>query len=357
MLPSSARFTRLLTATIAALAALTAGAGSAQAAAPCPEGFTAGNKLCLATTHEPAGDFVIPNGYIRYRVDLTNPGPATATKVALTFTLDTQTTLKSAPAGCTQPSVPPQPPVTVITCSLGSVKPTGTSPVTLRFLVQAPSFETSTSAVARVSADARQNDKQENPENPDPTDEDFADIPEVVTVDSRQGLSASFVPADTEVTLDTDTDDTGATLTDKRTAVFVLFANGFSTTATVNDNVEDTFVCPQGLKCPSGGWTEAVIPGPPSTKPPFDPLLQPFLPPSRMELELRYDSTTLNGVKPNSYVLIHDLDYDASTTTYELIETLCGSNPKPPCLRGRPVLLPDGDLLVKAFVTGNWRYR
>jgi uncharacterized repeat protein (TIGR01451 family) len=337
MLPRLARPTRLMMATIAAFAALAGAGGSANAAPTC------GNKLCLETTHEPDSDFVIPGGYIRYRVDVTNQGTATATKVTLTFRLDAQTTLQSSPAGCTQP------PATVITCLLGSVKPTPIGrPITFRFLVQAPNSEVSTSALASLSADARQNDKQGNPN--DPTEEDFDDAPEVVAIDSRQGLSASVIPEDVEVTLDTDTDRTGATATDKRTAKFVLFADGFSTTAVVNDQVEDTFVCPARLRCPSGGWTEAVIPGPTG-------LFAPFAPPSRMELELRYDATTLNGVTPSKYVLLHDLDYDASTTNYEQISDLCGSNPHPPCLRGRPVLLPDGDLLVKAFVTGNWRFR
>jgi uncharacterized repeat protein (TIGR01451 family) len=340
MLPSATRFTRLIAATTATLAILAGAAASAEAVPTC------GNKLCLETTHEPDGDFVIPNGFIRYRVDLTNPGPATATKVTLTFTLDGQTTLVSLPQGCTRTAASVSP--TVVSCFLGSVKPTGATPRTFRFLVKAPGIETSTSAVARVSADARQSDKQENPN--DPTGEDFADIAEVVAIDFRQGLSASFVPADTDLTLDTDTNGTGATSTDKRTAKFILRASGFSTTATVDDEVDDTFVCPQGLKCPTGGWTEAFIPGPAG-------LFDPFNSPSRMELQLRYDVTTLNGAKPNNFVLLHDKDYLASTIDYEQISALCGPNPRPPCLLGRPVELSGGDLLVKALVTGNWRYR
>jgi uncharacterized repeat protein (TIGR01451 family) len=340
MLPRSNRFIRLSTALIVALAALACTAVSAGAAPTC------GNKLCLETTHEPDSDFVIPDGFIRYRVDLTNPGTATATKVTLTFTLDPATTLISFPQGCTRTAASVSP--TVVTCPLGSVKPTGGTPRTFRFLVQAPNTETSTAAVARVSADARQNDKQDNPN--DPTGEAFADAPEVIAIDRRQGLSASFVPADTNVTLDTDTDGTGATLTDRRTAKFILRASGFSTSATVEDEVDDTFVCPERLKCPTGGWTEAFIPGP-------NGLLDPFSLPSRMEIELRYDESTLNGAKPNNYVLIHDTDYDPDTTDYELISQLCGPNPRPPCLLGRPVVLDDGDLLVRALVTGNWRYR
>ena len=348
MLPSSLRFTRLSLALIATLAALAATAGSAQAAAPCPPGedYTAGNKLCLKTTHEPGGDFVIPGGYIRYRVDILNPGTATATKATLKFTLDPQTTLESFPEGCTRTDANVSP--TVVTCFIGSIKP-NPDPTTRSFLVKAPGSETSTSAVASISADARQRDKQENPN--DPTEEDFADEPEVVTIDFVQGLSASFVPANTPLTLDTDSDRTGATSEDKRTAKFILLASGFSTSATVDDEVDDdTFVCPEGLKCPGGGWTEAFIPGP-------NGLDDPFSLPSRMELWLRYDSSTLNGVTPGQYVMLHDDDYDPSTIDYEEISKLCGPNPKPPCLLGRPDSLSDGDLLVKALVTGNWRFR
>jgi uncharacterized repeat protein (TIGR01451 family) len=350
MLPRSTRFARLSIALIATLAVLAGTAGSASADPIC------GNKLCLETTHEPDGDFVIPNGFIRYRVDVTNPGTATATKVTLTFTIDTRTTLESSPQGCTQPAAPSQPPVTVITCPLGSVKPTGSSPRMFRFLVKAPATETPLdnplSARAHISADARQNDKQTNPN--DPTGEDFDDAAEIVHADFRQGQSASFIPQGEEVTLNTDTDNTGATPGDQRTAKFVVLATDFFTTAVINDQVSDAgFVCPDGVRCPSGGWTEAVIPGPLGNP------LAPFLPPNRMELELRYDEMSLPpGLTPAKYVLLHDRDYDPTTKNYEQVTALCASsNPVPPCLRGLPVKLSDGDLFVRALIDGNWRWR
>jgi hypothetical protein len=207
-----------------------------------------------------------------------------------------------------------------------------------------------TSSTARVSADARASDNGNNPN--DPTDEDFPDAPELVEVRVVDGAGISAVPNRVDVPLDTDADGSGATGTDKRTAKFTLFADGFSTTANIRDSVEDTFVCPQGLKCPGGGWTEAVIPGPGNN--PF----APFMPPSRMDIELVYDVSTLgNGFNLSQYALLHDLDYDASTTNYEQITQLCGPNPVPPCLRQKPMLLPNGDLLVKALVQGNWRFR
>jgi uncharacterized repeat protein (TIGR01451 family) len=339
MLPSLPRFIRLLTATITVLAALAGGAVSAQAAPTC------GNKLCLETTHSPDTAFVTQSSVVTYRVEVSNPFTATATKVTLRFALDPGATLVSTPpTGCSQPSAS-----NVISCDLGSVKPTGSNPLVFEFSARMPAAAALTSSTASISSDARSSDTGNNPK--DPTVEAFSDVPEVVEVQVIDGQSISAVPNGITVPLDTDADGSGATGADKRTAKFTLFAFGFSTTATINDEVEDTFVCPQGLKCPSGGWTESFIPGPGG-------LIDPFVLPSRMEIELRYDATTIpNGLTPQKYVMLHDLDYNAATTNYELISQVCGSNPTPPCLIGRPVVLPDGDFLVRALVKGNWRYR
>jgi uncharacterized repeat protein (TIGR01451 family) len=346
MLPSSLRFTRLSIALIATLAALAGTAGSAQAAAPCPAGFTPGNKLCLATTHSPDTAFVTQNSVVTYRVEVVNPGTATATKVTLRFALDPSATLVSTPPrGCSQPS-----PTNVITCDLGSVKPTGSSPRVFLFSARMPGAAEITSSQASISADARSSDSGNNPN--DPTAEDFSDAPELVEVRVVDGQGISAVPDGISVPLDTDADGSGANGIDNRTAKFTLLAIGFSTTATITDSVADSnFVCPQGLKCMGGGWTESFIPGPAG-------LNDPFTLPSRMEIELRYDATTIpNGLTPQKYVLLHDLDYDPTTTNYEQIAQVCGANPKPPCLLGQPVILPDGDWLVRALVTGNWRFR
>jgi uncharacterized repeat protein (TIGR01451 family) len=334
--------------------------GSAQAAAVCPPGFTPGNKLCLDTSHiqPPDTTFVTQSSVVTYRVLVANPGTATATKVTLTFTLDItnpppgqrrMTVLTPLPSGCSAPADAPAP--NAITCSLGSVKPSST-PREFLFNVQMPATAALTSSQARISADARASDKGNNPN--DPTAEDFTDTPEVVDVRVVEGLGISAVPNGVTVPLDTDPDGSGATGTDVRTAKFTLVPVGFSTTANIVDSVEDShFVCPSGLKCPGGGWTQAVIPGPGNN--PF----APFLPPSRMDLELLYDADSLgNGFNLNHYVLLHDLDHNAATTDYEQITELCaGSNPTPPCLRQEPMLLPNGDLLVKALVQGNWRFR
>ena len=361
MLPRLSRFTRLSIALTATVAAVAGTAGSAHAAAPCPPGFSAGNKLCLDTNHvqPPGTTFVTQNSVVTYRVLVANPGTATATKVILTFTLDTtnptpgqrrMTALTPLPSGCSAPAAAPAP--NVITCSLGSVKPTGSTPREFLFNVQMPASAAIVSSQARLSADARASDSGNNPN--DPTVEDFTDDPEVVDVRVADGLAISGVPNGLTVPLDTDPDGSGATDTDKRTAKFTLVPVGFSTTANIVDSVEDAnFVCPQGLKCPGGGWTQADIPGPQNN--PF----APFLPPSRMDLELLYDASTLgNGFNLNQYELLHDLDHNAATTDYEHITELCAArNPTPPCLRENPKLLPNGDLLVKALVQGNWRFR
>ena len=337
MLPRLTRFTRLSIALAAALAALAGVAATAQAVPKC------GNKLCVETTHSPATDFVTQSAVVTYRVAVTSAGTSTATKVAMRFALDPDATLVSdPPRGCSEPSAS-----NVISCDLGSVKPG--APRVFLFSARMPAFAKLTSSTASVSADARASDTGNNPN--DPTIEAFDDDPEVVEVRFIDGQGISDVPDGVTVPLDTDPDGSGATGTDKRTAKFTLFAFGFSTTATINDQVEDTFVCPQGLKCPTGGWTEAFIPGPAG-------LLSPFVPPSSMEIELRYDASTIpNGLTPQKYVLLHDKDYLASTIDYEQISQLCGANPNPPCLLGRPIILPDGDFLVRAMVDGNWRWR
>jgi uncharacterized repeat protein (TIGR01451 family) len=345
MLPLLARPTRLMTITLAAFAALACTAGSAAAADPEPP--TCGNKLCLETTHEPATDFVVPDGYIGYRVDVTNPGTSTATKVTLTFSLDSRATLVSSPSGCSQP------PAILITCSLGSVKPTGDTPLVFRFLVKAPASPTPAadplSSTASISADARRNDTGNNPD--DPTTEAFSDAPEVVSVELREDEAASVVPQGLELTLNTDPDQSGATGTDRRTAKFKLFAFDFSTTAVIDDEVEDPgFVCPDKLRCPGGGWTESFIPG-------RNGLTDPFVGKSSMEIELRYDVSTIpNGLTTKNYVLLHDADYNPTTKAYEQVSASCGSNPKPPCLKS-VVEQADGDFVVTALVTGNWRWR
>ena len=372
MLPHSLRFTRLSIALAAVVAALAAVAGPAQAVVQ--EDPKCGNKLCLQTTHEPDTGFVIPDRYLIYRVDVSNPFTATATKVTLTLTLDQRLRLISSPTGCTQPPADPadQPPPPLITCALGSVKPTAPGqPVTRRFLVQVPPDETLVDPItkeylnplvstASISYDARQSDKKTNPDDPDPTDEDFADHPEKVAVDVVQGQSASAIPPAESITLDTDPNGTGATENDKRTAKFVLFAADFFTSGAVEDSVVDDlnkdgvddFVCPTGLKCPGGGWTQAVIPGP-------EGLLSPFVGKSHMNLHIVYDEKTIpSGLNTGNYVLIHDKDYVPGETLanpYELISRSCKKNP-PPCLE-KVDKLADGDLVVDAQVDGNWRYR
>jgi hypothetical protein len=342
MLSSSVRFIRLIAATIAALAALAGTALSAEAAPTC------GNKLCLETTHEPDSDFVIPSGYLIYRVAVTSVGTSTATKVTLTFDLDDRVTLQSSPDGCSQP------PADEITCDLGSVEPSET-PLVFRFLVQVPATETAANAPlssqATIAGDARRNDKGNNPN--DPTNESFSDAPEIVAVDLREGRSASAVPEDQVVTLDTDVDGEGATREDKRTAKFTVFSNGFFTSAAIDDEVPDnSFVCPTGLFCPSGGWTQAIIPGP------FG-LFDQFTGASFIIIELDYDSRTVPAdLTEENYVLIHDRDYNdpLHPLDLELISEHCSPTQGPPCLIDVDEL-PGGDFHVIARVTGNFRYR
>jgi len=304
---------------------------------------TCGPKLCLDISHSPADvSFVSPGSLVTYTVVVSNPGTSTATKVALTETLDPRTTLASTlPSGCSIAS-------NVITCSLGSVKPTGSAPLVFRFSVVMPGSAGRTSNTASISSDARASDTGNNPK--DPTVETFSDAPEVVDVQVVEDLANSALPNGIRLRLNTDYDNTGATPNDRQTAKFDLLASGFSTTAIVDDDVPDAgFVCPSGLKCPSGGWVESFVPGPLG-------LLDPFKPPSEFKIEIRHDSTEIpSGLTRQKYVLLHDKDYDPSTKDYEQIKRACTSNP-PPCLDSVQVL-DDGDFLVTAQVTGNWRFR
>jgi uncharacterized repeat protein (TIGR01451 family) len=304
---------------------------------------TCGAKLCLDISHSPDNvSFVSPGSLVTYTVTVSNPGPSTATKVSLTDTLDPRTTLSSRlPTGCTIAS-------DVITCSLGSVKPTGDTPRVFRFTVAMPASAGVTSNTASLSSDARSSDTGNNPK--DPTVETFSDAPEVVEVKVIEDVANSAVPDGIRLKLNTDYDGTGATANDRQTAKFDLLASGFSTTAIVDDDVPDAgFVCPSGLKCPSGGWVESFVPGPLG-------LFDPFKAPSEFKIEIRHDSTQIpSGLTRQKYVLLHDKDYDPSTKDYEQIKRSCKSNP-PPCLDDVQVLA-DGDFLVNAQVTGNWRFR
>lgn len=321
----------------AALAAALAGLTASSSAQTC------GAKLCLDVTHSPAAvEFVSPSSLVTYTVTVSNPGTSTATKVVLQDALPTSATLVSTlPAGCSLST-------NVITCSLGSVKPTGAAPRVFRFTVRMPSTSGITSSTASVSSDARASDAGNNPN--DPTVESFSDAPELVEVRAVEGVANSDVPNGIAASLDTDPDGTGATTADPQTAKLNLLARGFSTTAEVNDDVPDShFVCPDGLKCPRGGWLQAVVPGPLGVS-------DPFTPPSEFKIELRHDASRIpTGLTPNKYVLLHDLDYNESTTGYEQIKRSCSSNPAPCLIKVRK--LEDGDFLITALVEGNWRYR
>jgi len=205
-----------------------------------------------------------------------------------------------------------------------------------------------TENISSISYDARANDKQENPN--DPTNESFSLPPDVIEVQAIEDLANSLVPNGVALALNTDYDGLGATLADPQTAKINLLAKGFSTSAIVDDDVPDSgFVCPTGLKCPTGGWVEAVVPGPLG-------LLDPFRPPSEFKVEIRHDASQIPaGLTEAKYVLLHDLDYDPTTKNYEQVQRPCSSNP-PPCL-DNVKKLADGDFLVIAQITGNWRIR
>lgn len=306
---------------------------------------TCGSKLCLDISHSPANvSFVSPNSLVTYTVTVTNPGTSTATKVVVTDQLAAGTTLVSTPpSGCSAASS-----TGLITCSLGSVKPTGTNPLKLAFTVQMPALAASTSNVASLSSDARGSDSGNNPN--DPTVETFSDAPEGIEVTATENLANTDLPNGFRLRLNTDYDNTGATAGDPQTAKFNLLPVGFSTTATVDDDVPDSgFVCPAGLKCPTGGWVQAVVPGPLG-------LLDPFKPPSEFRIEIRHDASQIpTGLTESKYVLLHDLDYKPETKDYEQVKRRCSSNP-PPCLEDVKKQT-DGDFVITAQVTGNWRFR
>jgi uncharacterized repeat protein (TIGR01451 family) len=315
-----------------------------------------GSKLCLDISHSSASaSSVSPNSLVTYTVTVRNPGPNTATNVVLTDRLDPATKAvterinpatgareSALPAGCTASAD-----LITITCSLGSVKPTGNPGLQLSFTVRMPSSSAHTENVASISYDARANDKQDNPK--DPTNEAFSHSADVIEVQGIEDIANSLVPTGVPLSLNTDYDGTGATLDDPQTAKFTLLnlLPNFSTTAIVDDDVADPgFVCPTGLKCPTGGWVQAAVPGPIG-------LLDPFKPPSEFKIEIRHDASQIPaGLTESKYVLLHD---NPALTQYEQIKRRCGSNP-PPCLEDVQ-RLADGDFLVKAQVTGNFRWR
>jgi hypothetical protein len=344
MLPSFARCTRLLTATIAVLGVLAGAAASAQAQPTCP----VGGKLCLETTHSPDTAFVTQGSVVTYRVVVSNIGTATATKVSLRFEIEPTreptlprraTAILPLPAGCSVASAPAR---NVITCSLGSVKPTGSNPIVRLFNVRMPATAATISSVASLSYDARASDTGNDPT--DPTPESFSDIPEDVDVKVVDGQAVSAVPDGVPLELNTDPDGSGATGDDLRTAVFRLTPHGFSTTAVINDLVPDqSFVCPEKLKCPTGGWTDATIPGPPNPLAFFD----------LFQVELNYDAATVpKGLTEKSYVMLHL----TNAGVLEQISQRCSSSNPPPCLQ-EVELQQNGDLKAVALATGNHRFR
>jgi hypothetical protein len=359
MLPRFTRSIRLSTALIVTLGALACTAGSAQAIPTCPPG----GKLCLETTHSPDTNspdtpFVTQDSVVTYKVVVSNIGTATATKVTLRFALDIApppnppvpnpsrrvAAVPPLPDGCSVPSAPAP---NVITCSLGSVKPTGSNPREFLFNVRMPSRAAllpATSAtiwsVASLTYDARASDSGNNPN--DPTPETFSDAAEDVDVSVVEGLATSAVPRGVPIELSTDPDGSGPTDQDKRTAKFTLLANLFSTTAVIDDEVDDaSFECPEKLKCPDGGWTDATIPA-------FGNPFAQFL------VELNYDALTVPpGLTEKAYEMLHVDDLG----NLEHISRRCtSSNPAPPCLVDVD-LQKNGDLKAVAKVFGNHRFR
>jgi hypothetical protein len=352
MLPSSGRLTRLSIALIATLAALAGTAGSANAAFFAVDG----NKLRLEMTRSPDSGGVSSGGVATYGVTVKSINTSTATKVTLTMTFPAGADVlrQQGPSSCTGVPGAEDEPV-VLTCNLGSVKPSST-PLSFVFDVQ---FAQAGTTTARISGDARNSDKPGS----DPTPEDISVSDTGLTVDTTDGQGRTLVPQDLPFSLDTDHDDSGAKGSDKRTSKFTFLADTFATTAVIQDEgVEDPFfACPPGLKCPSGGWTEAVIPGASG-----NPLLiqnpGPFMPPNLLRIELVYDVSTLpSNLTTKNYVLLHDRDYDPTTTDYEQIDDKCaGAHPVPPCLEEVRFLAggdQEGDLYVRALVDGNHRYR
>jgi len=353
MLARLGRLTRLLTATALVVAALAVVAGPAQA--------TCGNKLCLEMTRSPDAasgfTYVSLGGIATYVVSVSNTSTATATKVTLRFEpppggAQVLRLKAEPPSSCTPTPTPTAPVAGPISCNLGNLKPA--SKLVFTFDVQMLVADADAPTTATLSSDARDKDTANNPS--DPTKETLI-AEDGITVDGTDGQAASLVPKDLPVALNTDSDDSGANADDPRTAVFTLSAKTFSTTALISDEEEDAgFECPPGLKCPSGGWTQAVIPAPLLSSGIVDPL-GPFLPPNAMYLELVYDAGTLpSTLTTRNYVLLHDRDHLVNTREYQEIDQRCGGNPQPSCL-DKVQFLENGDLYVKALVDGNWRYR
>jgi hypothetical protein len=334
MLPRFARFTRLLTATIAVLCVLAGTAATADA--------TCGSKLCVEMTRSPAAASGITSitrgGIVTYRVSVTSNGTSTASKTTLRLTLPPGASLLrvEGPRSCSGAVGG------VVTCSLGSVKPSDT-PLVFTFDVQMLSAADNATTTASLTYDARASDTGNNPN--DPTVETFS-VSDQIDVDVIDGQAVSAVPRGLSVALDTDADASGPTGTDKRTAKFTLFAFGFFTTAAINDSVEDPgFVCPAKLKCPTGGWTDVTAPGPSGVP-------DPFAFPSSFQVELNYDASTVpNGLTEKSYVMLHL----TNAGVLQQISRSCSSNP-PPCLKDVD-LQSNGDLTAIALTTGNHRYR
>ena len=222
-------------------------------------------------------------------------------------------------------------------------------------------FAQAGTTTAQISADARNSDKP----GTDPTPEDFSVPDSLLEVDTTDGLGKTLVPEGLEFSLNTDHDHSGANNgNDKRTTKFTFLADDFATTAVITDEgvADPFFACPPGLKCPTGGWTEAIIPGKSG-----NPLLieNPgpfFASPNLLRIELTYDASTLpSNLTTKNYVLLHDKDYDPTTTNYEQIDDRCtGAHPVPPCLEEVRFLTggdQEGDLYVRARVDGNHRYR
>lgn len=345
MLPRSSRFTRLSIALIAALAAFAGAAGSAQGVVT---GEPCGNKLCLEMTRSPSDDlstFVTRSGYVTYTLKVTSSANSTATKTKLRLDL---------PTGATVPPSPPLPSncalETVagkfgITCTLGSVKPSDPPPP-FTFNVQLNALAANAVTTATLSYDARNSDTGNT--GGDPTLETVI-LTDGVEVQNNDGQARSAIPKGIEVKLNTDAAGQGPTADNVRTAFFTLKALNFATTALIKDQVGDLgFVCPEKLRCPGGGWTEASVPGPLGS-------INPFVFPNVFLVELRYDATTVpSGLTEKNYVMFH-MDDDGTLDPPEGISRPCSKNPAP-CLVDVD-LLKNGDLIAIALGTENIRYR
>ncbi len=132
----------------------------------------------LAVTKSDAPDPVAPGGAVTYTVDVTNLGPVPATGVTLVDTLPGDATFVSAePAlSCAEASG-------TVTCDLGDIGASSTQIVTI--VVTAPSFETTLSSAASVSASS-------------PTDPDLSnnDVIETTAVRTPTCTSNTLAPND-----------------------------------------------------------------------------------------------------------------------------------------------------------------